>query len=92
MKKIAGVTIPKHEGAFYTIVGLPVDDSEKFAAWLITDFRDHGETVMVAPAGGFYATKGLGKNEVRIAYVINQKDLKRCTELLSRALDVYNHR
>ena len=98
LKKIAGVTIPKPEGAFYTIVGLPVDDSETFAAWLLTDFRDpstssgQAETVMVAPAGGFYATKGLGKNEVRIAYVINQKDLKRCTELLAKALDVYNHR
>lgn len=98
LKKIPGVVIPKPEGAFYTIVGLPVDDSEKFAAWLLTDFRDpstssgQAETVMVAPAGGFYATKGLGKDEVRIAYVINQKDLKRCTELLACALRVYNHR
>lgn len=92
LKKIPGVVIPKPEGAFYTIVGLPVADSEKFCAWLLTDFRDKGETVMVAPAGGFYATKGLGKNEVRIAYVINQKDLKRCVQLLKRALDVYNHR
>ncbi|MBI5620094.1 pyridoxal phosphate-dependent aminotransferase [Candidatus Gottesmanbacteria bacterium] len=98
LRKIPGVVITKPEGAFYTIVGLPVDDSEKFCAWLLTDFRDpstssgQAETVMVAPAGGFYATKGLGKNEVRIAYVLNTKDLKRCIELLSRALDVYNHR
>lgn len=97
LKKISGVVIPKPEGAFYTIVGLPVDDSEKFAAWLLTDFRDpstssgQAETVMVAPAGGFYASKGLGKNEVRIAYVLNTRDLKRCIELLAKALRVYNH-
>lgn len=91
LKKISGVTIPKPEGAFYTIVGLPIDDSEKFAAWLLTDFRDRGETVMVAPAGGFYATKGLGKNEVRIAYVLNTRDLTRCIELLAKALRVYNN-
>ena len=92
LKKIPGVVIPKPEGAFYTIVGLPVADSEDFCKWLLTDFRDRNETVMVAPAGGFYATKGLGKNEVRIAYVINRKDLKRCTELLKKALDVYNRK
>ncbi len=91
LRVVPGVTIPKPEGAFYTIVGLPVDDSEKFAAWLLTDFRDHGETVMVAPAGGFYATKGLGKNEVRIAYVLNTKDLTRCIQLLAKALKVYNN-
>lgn len=97
LRKISGVVIPKPEGAFYTIVGLPVDDSEKFAAWLLTDFRDpstssgQAETVMVAPAGGFYASKGLGKNEVRIAYVLNTRDLKRCIELLAKALRVYNH-
>ncbi|MBI5449033.1 pyridoxal phosphate-dependent aminotransferase [Candidatus Gottesmanbacteria bacterium] len=97
LRKIPGVIIPKPEGAFYTIVGLPVSDSEKFCAWLLTDFRDHSfrsgqaETVMVAPAGGFYSTPGLGKNEVRIAYVLNQTDLKRCVELLARALTVYNN-
>ena len=89
MKSIAGVTIPKPEGAFYSIVGLPVADSEDFAKWLLTDFRDNNETVMIAPAGGFYATKGLGKNEVRIAYVLNTTDLKRCIELLTRALLQY---
>lgn len=97
LRKIPGVVIPKPEGAFYTIVGLPVGDSEKFCAWLLTDFRDpspssgQAETVMVAPAGGFYGSAGLGKNEVRIAYVINQKDLGRCIQLLARALAVYNH-
>lgn len=90
LKKIPGVTIPRPEGAFYTIVGLPVADSEDFCRWLLTDFRDKNETVMVAPAAGFYATKGLGKNEVRIAYVLNTKDLSRCIELLAKALVTYN--
>ncbi len=98
LKKISGVTIPKPEGAFYTIVKLPVTDSEDFCQWLLTDFRDpsassgQGETVMLAPAAGFYSTKGLGKNEVRIAYVLNQKALKRCIEILKRALTQYNTR
>ncbi|HUD18994.1 MAG TPA: pyridoxal phosphate-dependent aminotransferase [Patescibacteria group bacterium] len=90
LKKIPGVTIPKPEGAFYSIVGLPISDSEDFAKWLLTDFRDNNETVMVAPAAGFYATRGLGKNEVRIAYVLNTKALKRSVELLSKALTEYN--
>ena len=99
LKKIPGVTIPRPEGAFYTIVGLPVSDSEDFCRWLLTDFRDpspsadgsgQAETVMVAPAAGFYATPGLGKNEVRIAYVLNTRDLSRCIELLRIALMRYN--
>ena len=90
LKKIPGVTIPRPEGAFYTIVGLPVSDSEDFCRWLLTDFRHNNETFMVAPAAGFYATKGLGKNEVRIAYVLNTKDLSRCIELLEIALMRYN--
>jgi aspartate aminotransferase len=90
LKSIPGVTIPKPEGAFYTIVGLPVSDSEDFCKWLLTDFRDQNETLMMAPAAGFYATPGRGKNEVRIAYVLNTKDLKRCIELLSKALQKHN--
>lgn len=96
LKKMPGVTIPRPEGAFYSIVGLPVSDSEDFCRWLLTDFRDpsassgQAETVMVAPAAGFYATKGLGKNEVRIAYVLNTKDLTRCIGLLRKALMRYN--
>ena len=86
--KIPGVVIPKPEGAFYSIVGLPIRDSEDFCRWLLTDFRDNNETLMVAPAAGFYATKGLGKNEVRVAYVLNTKDLKRCVELLAKALKI----
>ena len=91
LKDIPGVTIPKPEGAFYSIVGLPVADSEDFAKWLLTEFRDNNETVMVAPAGGFYASKGLGKNEVRVAYVLNTTDLTRCVELLKKALQTYPH-
>lgn len=98
LREIPGVTIPKPEGAFYSIVGLPIADSEDFCRWLLTDFRDQNETVMLAPAAGFYAstslstgaTQGKGKNEVRIAYVLNTKDLKRCVELLALALSVYN--
>lgn len=97
LRKIPGVVIPKPEGAFYTIVGLPVKDAEHFCKWLLTDFRDHGETVMLAPAAGFYtptslstgATSGKGKNEVRIAYVLSVPKLKRCIEILKKALNVY---
>ncbi len=91
LKAIPGVTIPKPEGAFYTIVGLPVKDSEHFCEWLLTDFQDNNETVMIAPAAGFYASPGRGKNEVRIAYVLNTKDLTRSVELLAKAIKVYNH-
>jgi len=91
MKKIPGVIIPKPEGAFYSIVKLPVKDSEHFCQWLLTDFRDNNETVMLAPAGGFYANPSLGKNEVRIAYVLNSEKLKRCIELIGKALDVYKN-
>lgn len=89
LKDIPGVVIPKPEGAFYTIVGLPVADAEHFCQWLLTDFRDNNETVMIAPAAGFYATPGMGKNEVRIAYVLNTTAISRCVALLKKALEVY---
>lgn len=95
LRTIPGVTIPKPEGAFYAIVGLPVDDAERFCKWLLTDFRDpspisgQAETVMLAPATGFYATPGKGKNEVRIAYVLSATKLKRCVEIIRKALHVY---
>lgn len=95
LKKIPGVVIPKPEGAFYTIVGLPVDSAEDFSKWLLTDFRDlsansgQPETLMVAPAAGFYATSGMGKNEVRIAYVLNTESISRCIDLISKALEQY---
>lgn len=92
LRSIPGVTIPKPEGAFYTIVGLPVKDAEHFCQWLLTDFRDSGETVMLAPAAGFYATSGKGKKEVRIAYVLSVPKLKRCIAVIAKALRVYNNR
>jgi len=88
-KKIKGIISPKPEGAFYTIVKLPIDSAEHFAKWLLTDFNDKGQTVMVAPASGFYKTPGLGKNEIRIAYVINQKRLIRAIEILKKAIKCY---
>jgi aspartate aminotransferase len=90
LKNIPGVSLPKPEGAFYTIVDLPVADAEDFCRWLLTDFRDTNETLMIAPAAGFYASRGMGKSQVRIAYVLNTKDLKRCIKLLTVALSVYN--
>lgn len=92
LKQISGVTIPKPEGAFYAIVGLPVRDAEDFAKYLLTTFRDKNETVMVAPAAGFYATSGKGKNEIRIAYVLNIEALKRSIEILKKALVAYGSR
>jgi aspartate aminotransferase len=89
LKSIPGVTVPKPEGAFYVIAGLPVDNAEDFCKWLLTDFRDNNETVMLAPASGFYATAGAGKKEVRIAYVLNGKSLLRSIEILRKALDRY---
>ncbi len=91
LQRIPGVVIPRPEGAFYTIVGLPVKDAEDFCRWLLTDFRDNNETVMIAPAAGFYATPGMGKNEVRIAYVLNSVDLQRCIDLLAKALQIYKN-
>lgn len=90
LKSIPGVYLEKPEGAFYTIVKLPVKDSEDFCQWLLTDFRHNNETVMVAPAAGFYGTKGMGKNEVRIAYVLNVQDLEKAIEILRLALVKYN--
>lgn len=92
LRKIPGVEVPKPEGAFYMIVKLPVDDSDDFCKWLLTDFRDHNETVMLAPGAGFYATPGMGKSEVRIAYVLNTKKLSRCLELLRKALREYKRK
>lgn len=89
LKSIPGVYLEKPEGAFYTIVKLPVKDSEDFCQWLLTDFKYKNETVMVAPAAGFYGTKGRGKDEVRIAYVLNIGDLEKAIEILRRALVEY---
>jgi len=89
LNKMEGVVSPLPKGAFYTVVKLPIDDSSKFAQWLLEDFEYKNQTVMVAPADGFYSTEGLGKNEVRIAYVLKIEDLKAAMEVLEEALKVY---
>jgi aspartate aminotransferase len=89
LNKIPGVYCPKPKGAFYTVVKLPVDDADKFAQWLLEDFEYENQTVMVAPASGFYSTPGSGKNEVRIAYVLKIDDLKKAMMVLAEALKVY---
>lgn len=89
LNSIPGVSTYKPEGAFYTIVRFPVADADDFAKWLLTDYSYQGETVMVAPASGFYATPGLGKDEARIAYVLKVADLEKSVEVLRQALRVY---
>lgn len=89
LEKIEGVKIGNPQGAFYCIVELPIDDADHFAQWLLEDFRLNGETVMVAPAAGFYATEGLGKNQIRIAYVLDKESLKRAVYILKKALKSY---
>jgi len=89
MARIDGVVCSKPEGAFYVIVKLPIDDAEDFTKWLLTDFSDNGETVMVAPASGFYNTPGMGKDEIRIAYVLNSEALQRSVEILKKGLEMY---
>jgi len=89
LNKIPGVYCPKPRGAFYTVVGLPVDDADRFAQWLLEEFEYKKQTVMIAPASGFYSTPGLGQNEARIAYVLNIDDLKNAVEVLHEALKVY---
>jgi len=89
LEKLEGVSVANPQGAFYCIVALPITDAEDFAQWLLEDFRVDGETVMVAPAGGFYATPGLGKNQIRIAYVLDQDSLKRAVHILGEALKSY---
>jgi len=90
LDKIEGVTCPDIDGAFYAMVRLPVDDSEDFCTWMLESFDLDGNTVMMAPGAGFYATEGLGKNEVRIAYVLNQSDLAKAMACLDAALKAYN--
>lgn len=89
LNRIPGVYSPIPMGAFYTVARLPVDDAEKFCAWCLTDFNYEGETVMMAPAAGFYTTPGAGYNEVRIAYVLNKHDLQRALVVLQKSLEAY---
>lgn len=89
LNKMEGVLSPMPMGAFYTIARLPVDDSDKFAQWLLEEFQHENQTVMVAPAAGFYATPGKGRDEVRIAYVLKIEDLKNAMKCLEVALKQY---
>lgn len=89
LQLIEGVRCPKPGGAFYATVELPIDNSDKFCQWLLEKFNDQNETIMLAPATGFYATKGKGLKEVRIAYVLNETDLKRSLQILEKALSKY---
>jgi len=89
LNSIPGVFCPNPSGAFYCVAKFPVDDAEKFCQWLLEDFSHEGQTVMMAPANGFYATKGAGLQEARIAYVLNQEDLKKAVICLEKALEVY---
>lgn len=89
LNKIPGVYSPIPMGAFYTVARLPVDDSDRFCAWCLSEFSYEGETVMLAPASGFYTDPTKGRNEVRIAYVLNKNDLRRALYVLGRALEAY---
>ncbi len=89
LKSIDGVVLELPMGAFYMVVKLPVKDSEHYARWLLEEFNYNNETVMVAPAGGFYSTPGLGSDEIRLAYVLEEKKLKRAMNILKKSLEVY---
>jgi aspartate aminotransferase len=89
LNSIEGVFCPMPKGAFYAVAKFPVDDADKFCQWLLEEFSFEGQTVMMAPASGFYATKGLGKQEARLAYVLNQESLKKAVRCLDEALRVY---
>jgi aspartate aminotransferase len=89
LSRIAGVFLRKPEGAFYFVARLPIEDGEDFAAWLLADYAFEGATVMVAPAQGFYATPGLGREEVRVAYVLRKEDLEASVRILGHAIPTY---
>ena len=90
LHEIPGVVCECPKGAFYLMAALPVDDAEKFQQWLLEEFDDHGDTVMFAAGGPFYATPGKGLNEIRIAYVLKQEDLERAMDLLALGIQKYN--
>ena len=89
LHRIPGVVCEEPKGAFYLMAKLPVDDADKFQTWLLEEFEDHGETLMFAPGEGFYGTPGKGKDEIRIAYVMNEDDIRRSMELLGLAITRY---
>ena len=90
LKKIDGVKVANPGGAFYCVAELPVENSDEFAQWLLESFQYEGETIMVAPAAGFYSTPGMGNNQIRIAYVLEKESLKRAVVILEKALQAYN--
>jgi len=90
INRIPGCYSPIPMGAFYTVARLPVDDADKFCAWCLESFEYEGATVMMAPASGFYVTPGIGRNEVRLAYVLNKEDLRHALIVLAKALEEYN--
>lgn len=92
LNKIDGIICPNPKGAFYCVAKLPVDNAESFAKWMLEEFEYKGETVMVAPAAGFYATPGMGEKEVRIAYVLEKEELKRAVEVLDAGIKAYNNK
>lgn len=89
LNRIPGCYSPIPMGAFYTVAKLPVDDADKFCSWCLSDFEYEGQTVMMAPGSGFYTTPGLGKNQVRIAYVLKKSDLAKALQVLAKALEAY---
>lgn len=90
LNEIPGVKCPTPGGAFYTVAELPVNDADEFCQWMLSDFEYNNQTVMMAPASGFYATKGLGKKEVRIAYVLNEDALRNAMKCLAEGLKIYS--
>ena len=90
LQKIKGVKVANPKGAFYCVAELPVKDSDHFAQWILEKYNYNNETVMIAPASGFYSTKGEGKNQVRIAYVLNKNNLIKAVHILAKALEKYN--
>jgi aspartate aminotransferase len=89
LSRLPNVTFSSPQGAFYTMIKLPVDSAEKFAIWMLEQFDSHGETVMIAPGDGFYLTPGLGKDEARLAYVLNCADLERAIAIIGEGLKAY---
>lgn len=92
LKEIPGVICEKPTGAFYVIAKLPIENAEEFVIWMLKEFDDNGETVMFAPAEGFYRTPGLGKDEIRIAYILNETDLTRAMDILKKGIEAYKNR
>ena len=92
LQKIDGVVCECPKGAFYLMAALPVDDADRFQQWLLEEFEDNGETVMFAPGEPFYGTPGKGKNEIRIAYVLEVAKLRRAMELLKLGIEKYNQK